>query len=167
MTRIFGGPERPAWFQSSMTSIHNLIEVSLRSKLDYVDMIESISDSVTRMMGFDEDAAHWIGMSVRESVVNAIVHGNKEDKGKHFSVKYEIHPDRLVVVVRDEGRGFDESSLPDPLDASNLLKPSGRGIFYMKSFMDEVEFNAIPGGGMELRMVKKLIVGAGGGDNEN
>ncbi|MGI8785018.1 MAG: ATP-binding protein [Acidobacteriota bacterium] len=167
MIRIFGGPERPAWFQSSMTSSQNQIEVSLRSKLDYVDMIESISDSVTRMMGFDEDAAHWIGMSVRESVVNAIVHGNKEDKGKHFGVKYEIHPDRLVVVVRDEGRGFDESRLPDPLDASNLLKPSGRGIFYMKSFMDEVEFNAIPGGGMELRMVKKLVVGAEGGDNEN
>jgi serine/threonine-protein kinase RsbW len=107
-------------------------------------------------MGVDEDAAHWIGMSVRESVTNAIQHGNKLDQNKKVDIRFGVEPDRLDIVVKDQGHGFDVGSLPNPLDPENLLKPSGRGIFYIRSFMDEVEFKPLSQGGMEVHMVKKV-----------
>jgi len=108
-------------------------------------------------MGFDEDAAHWIGMSVRESVTNAIQHGNKMDQAKRVDIRFEVSPDRLDISIADQGRGFRAEDLPNPLDPENLLKPSGRGIFYIRSFMDEVEFKPLSQGGMEVRMVKKVL----------
>ncbi|HEY3128302.1 MAG TPA: ATP-binding protein [Acidobacteriota bacterium] len=134
----------------------NVVEVSVESSLDYVELIQTLSDNITRMMGFDADTSHWIGMSIRESVVNAIYHGNKSDKSKRVGIKFEIYQDRLVVNVDDEGEGFDPGSIPDPLAGENLMKPSGRGIFFMKSFMDQVEFLPRPAGGTRLRMTKRM-----------
>jgi serine/threonine-protein kinase RsbW len=93
---------------------------------------------------------------VRESVTNAILHGNKLDQDKRVGLRFSISGNRLVIRVRDEGEGFDESKLPNPLDPENLLKPSGRGIFYVRSFMDEVKCVHLPGGGWEVRMEKRL-----------
>ncbi|HEV8130073.1 MAG TPA: ATP-binding protein [Acidobacteriota bacterium] len=134
----------------------NVVEVTVESSLDHVELIQTLADNITKMMGFDEDTSHWIGMSIRESVVNAIQHGNKMDKNKKVGVKFEIYQDRLVVNVEDQGEGFDPSRIPDPLTGENLMRPSGRGIFFMKSFMDQVEF--LPGttGGTRLRMTKKV-----------
>jgi serine/threonine-protein kinase RsbW len=95
-------------------------------------------------------------MSVRESVTNAIQHGNKLDPNKSVGVCFEMAPDRLSISVRDQGNGFRAEMIPNPLDADNLLKPSGRGIFYIRTFMDEVEFKALSQGGMEVHMVKKV-----------
>jgi serine/threonine-protein kinase RsbW len=107
-------------------------------------------------MSFDEDSAHWIGMSVRESVTNAIQHGNKLDLSKKVDICFEVLPDRLSICVRDQGSGFQVDDIPNPLDNDNLLKPSGRGIFYIRTFMDEVEFRSLPQGGTEVYMVKKI-----------
>jgi serine/threonine-protein kinase RsbW len=137
-------------------TIANKIEIRIGSALEYLDLVQIISDCVTGFMGFDEDTAHWIGMSLRESVTNAIQHGNKLDPGKQVLISFEVVPDQLRVSVRDEGNGFKIEDLPDPLDPENLLKPSGRGIFYIRSFMDEVEFRPHPQGGMEVRMIKKV-----------
>lgn len=134
----------------------NVVEVTVESSFDYLDLIQALSDNITRMMGFDEDASHWIGMSIRESVVNAIQHGNRSDRKKRVSIKFEIYQDRLVVNVDDEGKGFDPANIPDPLTGENLMKPSGRGIFFMKSFMDQVEFLPSPTGGTRLRMTKRM-----------
>ena len=134
----------------------NKIEVIIGSTLDYLDLIQTITDSITRMMGFEEDSAHWIGMSVRESVTNAIQHGNKLDQGKRVEIRYQVEPDQLSISVRDQGNGFHVESLPNPLDPENLLKPSGRGIFYIRSFMDKVEFRTPSQGGTEILMVKKI-----------
>lgn len=123
--------------------------------MDYLNLVDEVTAVVTRRMGFDEDAIYWIGMAVRESLTNAMLHGNKMEKDKRVNVKYEINPDRLTVSVQDQGSGFDPNSVPSPVDPNNLLKTSGRGIFYIKSFMDEVEFRSLPGG-MEIRMIKKL-----------
>jgi serine/threonine-protein kinase RsbW len=95
-------------------------------------------------------------MSVRETVTNAIQHGNKLDQSKHVEIQYEVGPDRLTISVRDQGSGFRVSDLPNPLDPENLLKPSGRGIFYIRSFMDEVEFRPLSQGGMEVHMTKRV-----------
>ncbi|MBP1595031.1 MAG: Anti-sigma regulatory factor (Ser/Thr protein kinase) [Acidobacteria bacterium] len=132
------------------------IEIRIGSALEYLDLVQTLTDCITDFMGFDEDTAHWIGMSVRESVTNAIQHGNKLDQSKRVDIRFEVAPDQLDISVRDQGTGFQVERLPNPLDAENLLKPSGRGIFYIRSFMDEVEFIPHVEGGMEVHMVKKV-----------
>ena len=132
------------------------IDVSFGSQLEFLDLIQGFSEAVISLAGFDEDTRYWISMSVRESVTNAIQHGNKMDAAKKVGVRFEIDAQGLAISVTDQGEGFDASGLPDPLDPENLLKPSGRGIFYVRSFMDEVSFRKLPKGGMEIRMEKKL-----------
>lgn len=132
------------------------IEISIGSELEYLDLLQSISDGITSFMGFEEDTAQWIGMSVREAVTNAIQHGNKLEPHKKVDIHFEIAPKQLDIWVRDQGHGFKIEDLPDPLDPENLLKPSGRGIFYIRSFMDKVEFQALSQGGMEVHMMKVI-----------
>jgi len=139
-----------------MTRITNEIEVIISSALDNLDLIQTLTDCITGSMRFDEDSAHWIGMSVRESVTNAIQHGNKLDLSKTVDIRFEVMQDKLSISVRDQGNGFKADEIPNPLDADNLLKPSGRGIFYIRTFMDEVEFRSLSQGGMEVHMVKKV-----------
>ncbi|MBN2339237.1 MAG: ATP-binding protein [Acidobacteria bacterium] len=139
-----------------MKRIANEIEVIINSTLENLELIQALTDCITGFMCFDEDTAHWIGMSVRESVTNAIQHGNKLDSGKTVDICFEVAPDRLNVSVRDQGQGFQSDSIPSPLDEGNLLKPSGRGIFYIRTFMDEVEFRSLPQGGTEVYMVKRI-----------
>lgn len=139
-----------------MNKTANKIEVSIGSALEYLDLVQTVTDSITNFMGFDEDTAHWIGMSVRESVTNAIQHGNKLDQSKKVEIRFEVASDYLEIFVKDQGNGFRVDDLPSPLDPENLLKPSGRGIFYIRSFMDEVEFKPHSQGGMEVHMVKRV-----------
>src|SRR5512139_1690934 len=138
-----------------MKTTANRIEVSIGSTLDYLDLVQTVTDCITSFMGFDEDTAHWIGMSVRESVTNAIQHGNKLDLSKKVDICFSVSPDQLSISVRDQGNGFRAEDIPNPLDAANLLKPSGRGIYYIRTFMDEVEFTPLSQGGMEVHMVKR------------
>jgi serine/threonine-protein kinase RsbW len=139
-----------------MNTKANTIELSIGSALEYLDLVQMVADCITGFMGFDDDAAHWIGMSVRESVTNAIQHGNRLDQSKRVDVRFEVSPEQLDIYVVDQGIGFNIEDLPNPLDPENLLKPSGRGIFYIRSFMDSVEFRQQVGGGMEVHMTKRV-----------
>jgi serine/threonine-protein kinase RsbW len=130
--------------------------MSFGSELCFLELVQDVSESIGRMVGFDEDGRYWVSLSVRESVTNAIMHGNNEDAAKKVGVRFTISNDRLIIRVQDEGGGFDEGRLPDPLDPSNVLKSSGRGIFYVRSFMDDVRYRRLPEGGWEMRMEKKL-----------
>ena len=141
---------------ASMTNVANEIEVMITSALDNLDLIQALTDSVTAFMKFDEDSSHWVGLAVREAVTNAIQHGNKLDLGKKVEVCYKMSSERLTVYVRDQGGGFYADKIPDPLEGDNLLKPSGRGIFYMRTFMDVVDFRIPAAGGTEVYMVKML-----------
>ena len=106
--------------------------------------------------GFEEDAVHYMSVAVRESVVNAIKHGNHRDESKRVGVEFTLHPKALEVQVRDEGKGFDPAFVADPVAPENLLKADGRGIFFMRSFMDEVSYAFPRGGGTVVRMLKRL-----------
>jgi serine/threonine-protein kinase RsbW len=139
-----------------MKNATNEIEVIISSALENLDFIQTLTDCITTFMHFDEDSAHWIGMSVRESVTNAIQHGNKLDLSKCVDICFGVSPDHLSISVKDQGQGFEADKVPNPLDAGNLLKPSGRGIFYIRTFMDEVEFRSLSQGGTEVYMVKKI-----------
>lgn len=125
-----------------------------------LDVVQVLTDHVGQVGGLDDDATHWIGVAVRESVINAIKHGNGEDSAKRVTVEMLLepraNPSRLVVRVLDQGPGFDPDTVADPLAPENLLRSSGRGIFFMRSFMDDIALKRIPGGGMEVRMVKNL-----------
>jgi serine/threonine-protein kinase RsbW len=103
-----------------------------------------------------EETRHWILMAVREAVANAIKHGNGQDLSKHVHLEMDVVADTLVISIRDEGGGFDPSRVEDPLAPENRLKTSGRGIFYMKTFMDDVRFRRHASGGMEIVLKKKL-----------
>ena len=104
-------------------------------------------------------------MSVREAAVNAVLHGNAYDPEKKITVTYETSPDALVVIITDQGRGLEGSELPDPLSESNLLKTSGRGIFLMRSFMDEVRIKDL-NPGTEITLVKHLTASKNETDKE-
>src|SRR5688572_9555109 len=141
------------------------VRLQIHSNFEMLDFVQVVSDRVGQLAGMDEDTVHWIGVAVRESVINAIKHGNREEFGKLVTVEFTFtpaaDPDELVVRVLDEGQGFDPQEVADPLAPENILKSSGRGIFFMRSFMDDVTLQRAAGGGMEVRMVKELATSAG------
>ncbi len=145
-----------------MSDTGRVIRMSMRSGFDMLDFIQIVSDRLCGMAGLDEDAVHWVGVAIREGVINAIKHGNKQDPAKIVRVEFAFrpasHPDRLEISVCDEGEGFVPDEVADPLAPENVLKSSGRGIFFMRSFMDDVVLLQRPEGGMEVRLVKHLPV---------
>jgi len=140
------------------------VRLQIPSNFELLDVIQVASDRLAVLAGLDEDAVHWIGVAVRESVINAIKHGNREDYGKLVTIEFSIAPaaapTEFVVRVLDQGEGFEPQAIADPLAPENILKSSGRGIFFMRSFMDDVVLRRGSEGGMEVRMVKKLGNGA-------
>ncbi len=142
-----------------MTHSHT-VRLEFGSAFDMLDFVQVVSDHIGRMAGLDEDSLHWVSVAVRECVVNAIKHGNQNDESKRVVVEFSPvpphDPDELVIRVEDEGAGFNPEELADPLAPENILKSSGRGIFLIRSFMDDVQLQRGPMHGMEIRMVKKV-----------
>ena len=136
------------------------IRLEFTSAFETMDFVQVVSDQVGRDAGLDEDAVHWMGVAIRESVINAIRHGNQNDPLRRVFIDFDRDSTELRIRVRDQGEGFDPEELADPLAPENLLKASGRGIFFMRSFMDDVTLRRAAEGGMEVRMVKKLSSGA-------
>jgi serine/threonine-protein kinase RsbW len=131
------------------------VDVTLETRLESVDLAEEIAKKVASTAGFDEDERHKIGMAVRESIINAIQHGNRNDIGKKVRMGLEFDPARLVITVADQGPGFHTEDLPNPLAEENLLRTSGRGIFIIRSFMDEFRVESGKNGGAKVTMVKR------------
>ena len=142
-----------------MTS-DQVVRLTFRSHFDMLDFVQVVSDELGKLVGFDGDSIHWIGVAVRESVINAIKHGNQDVEEKLVVVEFGLTPPadprRLTVRVVDQGGGFDPVEIADPLAPENVLKSSGRGIFFMRSLMDDVLIRRAPEGGMEIVMVKTL-----------
>ena len=113
------------------------------------------AESFVKDHGLGDDFASAIDLAVRESVANAVKHGNKFDPEKDVEVTLEHSGDGIEIKVRDFGPGFHPDEIPDPTDPANLLKANGRGILFMKTFMDEVEWFNATGGGVVVRMTKR------------
>ena len=154
-----------------MTPESSVVEVTLESDLKNVEVAEEITRRVAGTAGFDEDEQQRIEMAVHESMINAIWHGNQNDCSKNVWLQFKIHPDRLEIRIRDQGNGFDPSHLPNPLENENLLNVSGRGIFLIRTFMDEFRVEHVNGTGTEVTMIKRLSPGIqtkqGGTDREH
>ena len=138
-----------------MSSEPQVIELVLPSTLKSVERAEALTREVCGKIGFDEDDRHRIEMAVHETMINAIRHGNKEDASKGVLLLFKIFPDCLEIRVSDQGPGFEPSHVDDPLEAENLLKSSGRGIFLVRAFVDEFRVEKIEGAGTEVTLVKR------------
>ena len=147
------------------------LEVTLETQVESVNLAEEMCLRVAEAAGFGEDDCYRIGMSVREGVINAFHYGNQEHPDKKIHLAVDLTPDKMIIHVLDEGKGFDLGRVPDPLAQENLLSTSGRGIFLMRAFMDEFHVVAGRTGGAEIIMSKKLPSGnpaenGQGGQNE-
>ncbi|MEP6569766.1 MAG: ATP-binding protein [Acidobacteriota bacterium] len=115
----------------------------------------AVSEFMNRL-GIAADVAFGVDMAVREAVTNAVVHGNKLDDAKFVELRLRNTPAVFEITVHDQGPGFNPNDVPDPTEDENILRTSGRGIFFMRNFMDEVDWAADPKGGTSVRMTKKL-----------
>lgn len=125
------------------------------SRIAVIQELASAAAEFARRSGLGEDAAYGVDMAVREAVTNAVLHGNRQDEAKNIEVGFKSTPSAIEITVRDKGEGFDAGSVPDPTDQQNIMKTSGRGILFMRTFMDEVNWSRHPEGGMVVRMTKK------------
>ena len=130
------------------------LEQELESTLESVDIAEQIVVKEAQTLGLDDDDLYRVGIAIRESMVNAVVHGNRYNSRKKVHLKVVRTADRLSIVVGDEGEGFDPDAVPDPLAGENLLRGSGRGVMLMQSFMDEFKISKREPQGTEVKMVK-------------
>ena len=152
-----------------MTTNGMVVRLEFCSAFDMLDFVQVVSDHMARDVGLDDDSLHWVGVAIRESVINAIKHGNRNDASKIVRVEFltDVDPDSgsLTISVRDEGEGFEAEEVADPLAPENMLKSSGRGIFLIRNFMDDVQLQRAPEGGMEIRMIKRGQPVAADGDD--
>lgn len=145
---------------ASESGAKELLNQTYPSTLESVDEAEAGILKAAGRAGFDEESQHRIGMAVRECMVNAVVHGNRYNRNKkvrvHAAVVAEAAVESLVVRIADEGEGFEVKEVPDPLHANNLLRHSGRGLFLMDAFMDEMKIRKLDPSGTEVTLIKRV-----------
>jgi serine/threonine-protein kinase RsbW len=132
------------------------VHLVLASRFENIEVAERAFRDLCSEAGCDGDELYWVATALREALANAVRHGNRLEPERKVHLEYSVDGCEVLIRVEDEGDGFDVSSIPDPTSPENLLRPSGRGIFYMQQFMTRVEFGRSPGGGTSVLMVKKL-----------
>src|SRR2546425_8839370 len=138
------------------------VSYTLDSTLETVDSAEQAAGKVATEAGFDEDEVMRIAMAVREAAVNAVLHGNAYDPAKKVEIEFVRTKEDLVIFIRDQGKGLDLAKVTDPLAPENLLKTSGRGIFLIRSFMDDVQITPSQAG-TEFKLTKHVHGATEGG----
>ncbi|MDT5158820.1 MAG: serine/threonine-protein kinase RsbW [Acidobacteriota bacterium] len=131
------------------------VELKLPSRIEAIGEAAAAVMDAARRLGFAEDALFGIELAVREAITNAVLHGNRQDESVPFEVGVAGTDAGMTINVRDRGEGFDPSGVADPTEGENILKSSGRGILFMRTFMDEVTWESAKGGGTLVRMTKK------------
>jgi serine/threonine-protein kinase RsbW len=125
------------------------IQLTLPSRLELLGVVDKIADGITEFLDFEDVDRDAVAISVIEACTNAIQHGHAQDMGKSVRVEFLLEPDQLTIRIHDEGRGFEpvpEGNMSPP----DLLATRGRGIFIMRSMMDEVSFDFTDGTWVEL-----------------
>jgi serine/threonine-protein kinase RsbW len=136
-------------------TVQPTVSHTMESTLESVNKAEEMADKAASQAGFDEDARGGISMAVREAMINAVMHGNGYSAEKRVKLSFEQSGGNLVITIRDEGQGMDPADVPDPLAPENLMKQSGRGIFLMRAFMDDVKFRKLEPG-TEITLIKRV-----------
>lgn len=115
-------------------------ELVLKSDFEEVEKVEGLLNDLQNEIGFNDEVYAKLMLTVSEAATNGIVHGNQQDPSKKVIITAESDGKILTVTTKDEGEGFEPEEVDDPLAEENLLKPSGRGVFLMKEYADEVEY---------------------------
>jgi serine/threonine-protein kinase RsbW len=115
-------------------------EESLRRSSEVAPLVEAVVAEMTDL-GYPQRDCLGVGLALEEAVVNGLQHGNRGDPRKRVRVRYLVAPEGVLAEVEDEGRGFDPGLVPDPTLPENLDRPSGRGLFLMRHYMDRVRFS--------------------------
>jgi serine/threonine-protein kinase RsbW len=131
------------------------VELTLPSRIASIDEAAAAVADAARRLGFSDEALFGVELSVREAVTNAVLHGNRQDESVPVEVGVSGAGPAMVITVRDRGEGFDPTRVADPTSEENLLKANGRGILFMRTFMDDVRWERHPEGGTVVRMTKK------------
>ena len=153
--RLDTNPVKPLIYIKSSCVQKNIIEINLPSELESIDKAVAKAVEFATACGFSEEELFGVDLAVRESVTNAIKHGNKFDESKDVIVSMENVENSLIIIIRDFGDGFAVDEVPDPTNPENLLKDSGRGILFMNNFMDSIEWLNHSEGGTVVKMTKK------------
>jgi serine/threonine-protein kinase RsbW len=130
--------------------------LAIGSRFENIELVQVVLKDRLRQLGMDEDTQHWVDLAVREALANAIKHGNVQSPEKQVHVDLDVEGDELVIRVEDEGVGFDPDQVGDPLDPKNIPRPNGRGILFMKKFMDRIHYGSGPGGGTVVTLRKRV-----------
>jgi serine/threonine-protein kinase RsbW len=138
----------------------------LSSRFENIEVAERALLDLCAQAGCGGDDEYWLVTALREAIANAIRHGNRQDPARKVQVDLAIGNGTVTMRVEDEGSGFDLGAVPDPTSPENLLRPSGRGIFYIRQFMSRVDFSRAPRGGTSLTMVRQLRGKRGRDDHE-
>lgn len=133
------------------------IELTLPSRIEAINKAATAVAELLTRSGISEDAAFGLDMAVREALANAVIHGNKLDDTKLVEITVKSSLDSLEVSIHDQGQGFNPDTISDPTKEENILKSSGRGIFFMRNFFDEVDWSISPAGGTTVRMIKRRV----------
>ena len=141
------------------------VKLVIPSETRLIDLVHTASENLAGLAGFGGDDALNVGLAVREAVINAMLHGNRQDPSLKVTVTLAAQADRLVARVSDQGNGFDPARTRDPRADANRLRESGRGLLLMEAFVDSVKFRRLPGGGTQVTMVKRLPTEGGNGRN--
>ena len=131
------------------------VALSLPSRIASIDEAASAVADAARRFGIPDEALFGLDLAVREAVTNAVLHGNQQDESVPVEIGVTGAGAELVVTIRDRGRGFDPAQVADPTSEENLLKANGRGILFMRTFMDDVWWERHPEGGTVVRLTKK------------
>ena len=136
------------------------IVLDAASSMKVVEAVQIAAEVYAVEEGLDADGAHFLSVALREALVNAIKHAHGGDPSRRILIRFRTEQQRnLIFMVQDEGAGFDASGIPDPLHPENLHKGSGRGVFYMRQFANEVIFEFPKGGGTVVCLKKTLSGG--------
>lgn len=144
--------------------------LTIGSRFENIELVQAVLSDALSAYELSDESRHWIDLAVREAVANAIKHGNRSEPEKRVEIGLEVTGDEVIIRVRDQGEGFDPESVHDPLAPENRLRPNGRGLFYMKKFMDEIDYSFEPGRGMEVTLRKRLADAGpteGGGSSDD
>ena len=132
------------------------VKLVIPSEIRLIDLVHAASEKMAELAGLDADEALNVGLAVREAVINAMLHGNRQDPKLDVNVTLSTDSDHLTAVVADQGNGFARDETPDPTEEANLLRNSGRGLLMMEAFVDSVQFRKLDDGGTEVTMIKRL-----------
>ncbi len=132
------------------------VHLVIGSEYENIELVQIVVEESLRKLDLDEEAAHAISLAVREAVANAIKHGNHQNPEKRVEIDFGVDAGEVVIEVSDQGVGFDPQQVGDPRMPGNLLRPDGRGIFFMHTFMDDINYSFKPEGGTVVTLRKRL-----------